>query len=82
MGALTVSLMCPRSLAAFWDDLCRYGAEVAFRILRMIALAVRVVGGPEDGMVVIPTSDVKMLVGILDEMGRGNTVTVIPVRAK
>jgi excisionase family DNA binding protein len=45
-------------------------------------LRLRVVGAPEDETVVIPTSAVKMLVGILDEMGRGNTVKVIPVHAE
>jgi excisionase family DNA binding protein len=45
-------------------------------------LRLRVVGAPEDETVVIPASAVKMLVGILDEMGRGNTVKVIPVHAE
>jgi excisionase family DNA binding protein len=45
-------------------------------------LRLRVVGAPEDETLVIPASAVKMLVGILDEMGRGNTVTVIPVHAE
>ena len=31
---------------------------------------------------VLPASALKMLVGILEEMGRGNTVTVIPVHAE
>ena len=45
-------------------------------------LRLRVVGAPEDETVVLPASALKMLVGILDEMGRGNTVTVIPVHAE
>ena len=42
-------------------------------------LRLRVVGAPDDETVVLPASAAKMLVGILDEMGRGNTVTVIPI---
>ena len=45
-------------------------------------LRLRVVGAPEEETVVIPSSAAEMLVGILDEMGRGNTVTVIPVHAE
>ena len=47
-----------------------------------VPLRLRVVGAPEDETVVLPASALKMLVGILDEMGRGNTVTVIPVHAE
>jgi len=45
-------------------------------------LRLRVVGAPEEETVVLPASALKMLVRILDEMGRGNTVTVIPVHAE
>lgn len=45
-------------------------------------IRLRVLGAPEDETVVIPASAAKILVGILDEMGRGNTVTVIPVHAE
>ena len=52
------------------------------RLRSKTPLRLRVVGAPEDETLVIPASAVKMLVGILDEMGRGNTVTVIPVHAE
>jgi excisionase family DNA binding protein len=45
-------------------------------------LRLRVVGAPEEETVVLPAFALKMLVGILDEMGRGNTVTVVPVQAE
>lgn len=45
-------------------------------------LRLRVIGSPEDETVVLPPSALKMLVEILDEMGRGNTVAVIPVHAE
>ena len=52
------------------------------RLRSKTPLRLRLVGHPEDETVVIPASAAKMLVGILDEMGRGNTVTVIPVHAE
>ncbi|MDP9039356.1 MAG: helix-turn-helix domain-containing protein [Acidobacteriota bacterium] len=52
------------------------------RLRSKTPLRLRVVGAPDDETVVLPASAVKMLVGILDEMGRGNTVTVIPVHAE
>jgi len=52
------------------------------RLRSKTPLRLRVVDAPEDETVVIPTSAAKILVGILDEMGRGNTVTVIPVHAE
>ena len=52
------------------------------RLRSKTPLRLRVVGAPEDETLVIPASAVKMLVGILDEMGRGNAVTVIPVHAE
>jgi excisionase family DNA binding protein len=52
------------------------------RLRSKAPLRLRVVGAPKDETLVIPASAVKMLVGILDEMGRGNTVTVIPVHAE
>lgn len=52
------------------------------RLRSKSSLRLRVVGAPEDETVVIPASAVKMLVRILDEMGRGNTVKVIPVHAE
>ena len=52
------------------------------RLRSKTPLRLRVVGAPEDETLVIPASAVKMLVGILNEMGRGNTVTVIPVHAE
>jgi excisionase family DNA binding protein len=54
---------------------------LAPRLRAKAPLRLRVVGS-EDETVVLPASAVKMLVGILDEMGRGNTVTVIPVHAE
>jgi excisionase family DNA binding protein len=45
-------------------------------------LKLRVVGAPEGETVQLPASAVKMLVGILDEMARGNTVTLVPVHAE
>jgi excisionase family DNA binding protein len=52
------------------------------RLRSKTPLRLQVVGAPEDEMVVLPASALKMLVGILDEMGRGNTVTVVPVYAE
>ena len=52
------------------------------RLRSKTPLRLRVVGAPEDETLVIPASAVKMLVGILDEMKRGNTVTLTPVRAE
>ncbi len=52
------------------------------RLRSKTPLRLRVVDAPDDETVVLPASAVKMLVGILDEMGRGNTVTVIPVHAE
>jgi excisionase family DNA binding protein len=52
------------------------------RLRSKTPLRLRVVGAPEDETVILPASALKMLVGILDEMGRGNTVTVIPVHAE
>jgi excisionase family DNA binding protein len=48
------------------------------RLRSKTPLRLRVVGG-DDETVTLPASAAKMLVGILDEMGRGNTVTVTPV---
>jgi excisionase family DNA binding protein len=50
------------------------------RLRSKSALRFRVVGVPADETFSIPASAIKMLVGILDEMGRGNAVTIIPVR--
>jgi excisionase family DNA binding protein len=52
------------------------------RLRSKTPLRLRVIGAPDDETVVIPASAAKMLVGILNEMGRGNTVTVIPVHAE
>ena len=52
------------------------------RLCSTAPLRLRVVGAPEGETVVITASAAKMLVGILDEMGRGKTVTVIPVHAE
>ncbi len=45
------------------------------RLRSKTPLRLRVVGAPEDETVVLPASALKMLVGILNEMGRGNTIT-------
>jgi excisionase family DNA binding protein len=52
------------------------------RLRTQAPLRLRVVGAPEEETVVLPASAARMLVGILDEMGRGNTVTVLPVQAE
>jgi len=52
------------------------------RLRSKTPLRLHVVGAPDDETVVLPVSALRMLVGILDEMGRGNTVTVIPVHAE
>jgi excisionase family DNA binding protein len=52
------------------------------RLRSKTPLKLRLVDSPEDETLVIPASAAKMLVGILDEMGRGNTVTVVPVHAE
>ena len=56
------------------DQASRLGSKTPLRL--------RVVGDPGDETVVIPSSAAEMLVVILDEMGRGNTVTVIQVLAE
>ncbi len=50
------------------------------RLRSKSALRFLVVGVPANETFSIPASAIKMLVGILDEMGRGNAVTIIPVR--
>ena len=50
------------------------------RLRSKSALRFRVVGVPADETFAIPASAIKMLLRILDEMGRGNAVTIIPVR--
>jgi excisionase family DNA binding protein len=45
-------------------------------------LRLRLVDGPTKGTVELPASAVRMLVRILDEMARGNAVTLIPVHAE
>jgi excisionase family DNA binding protein len=43
---------------------------------------VRIVGGPSRETVALPASAVRLLVRVLDEMARGNAVTLIPVHAE
>ncbi len=45
-------------------------------------LRLRILGDPAKGTLKVPASAVRMLVHILDEMARGNAVTLIPVRAE
>jgi excisionase family DNA binding protein len=45
-------------------------------------LRLRILDDPAKGTVQIPASAVRMLIRILEEMARGNAVTVIPVRAE
>jgi excisionase family DNA binding protein len=45
-------------------------------------LRLRLLDGPDKNMVRLPASVVEMLVRILDEMARGNTMTLIPVHAE
>jgi excisionase family DNA binding protein len=43
---------------------------------------VRIVGDPSRETVALPASAVRLLVRVLDEMARGNAVTLIPVHAE
>ncbi len=52
------------------------------RLRSKTPLKLRLVGTTEGETLVIPESAAKMLIGILAEMGRGNTVTVVPVHAE
>ena len=45
-------------------------------------LRVRLLDGPGEGTIKLPASAVQMLVRILEEMARGNAVTLIPVHAE
>lgn len=45
-------------------------------------LRLRMLDGPTENTVNLPASVVRMLVRILDEMARGNAVTLIPVHAE
>ena len=45
-------------------------------------LKLRILDDPAKGTLKVPASAVRMLVHILDEMARGNAVTLIPVRAE
>lgn len=45
-------------------------------------LRLRMLDDPARGTVTIPASAVRMLIHILEEMARGNAVTVMPVRAE
>lgn len=45
-------------------------------------LRLRLLDDPEEGTVQLPASAVRMLVRILEEMARGNAVTLIPVHAE
>jgi excisionase family DNA binding protein len=45
-------------------------------------LRVRLVDAPGTGTIALPASAVRMLVRILEEMARGNAVTLIPIHAE
>lgn len=45
-------------------------------------LRLRVEGAPQEESIVVPALAAKMLVRILDEMGQGNTVAVVPVHTE
>lgn len=57
------------------------GRVLASRLRSKAPIRLRVVGS-ENETLVLPASAAKMLVGILNEMSRGNTVTVIPIHAE
>src|SRR5271168_2686276 len=55
---------------------------LASRIQREDPLRLRLVNGSSKEILSIPASAARMLIQILDEMARGNAVTLMPVRAE
>jgi excisionase family DNA binding protein len=55
---------------------------LAARALTKDPLQLRLIDEPSAGTVKLPTSVVTMLIRILEEMARGNAVTLIPVHAE
>ncbi len=55
---------------------------LALRVAATEPLRVRMLDDPGERTVEIPASAARMLVRILEEMSRGNTVTLIPVHAE
>src|SRR5438034_10401836 len=55
---------------------------LASRVQTAEPLRLRILDDPAKGTVKIPASAVRMLVHILEEMARGNAVTLIPVHAE
>ena len=55
---------------------------LASRVRTAEPLRVRMLDDPAKGTVKIPASAVRMLIRILEEMARGNAVTLIPVHAE
>ena len=58
------------------------GRLLASRVKSAEPLRLRMLDDPAKGTVSLPASAVRMLVRILDEMARGNAVTLIPVHAE
>ncbi len=55
---------------------------LASRVQTTEPLRLRMLDDPAKGTVKIPASAVRMLIHILEEMARGNAVTLIPVHAE
>jgi excisionase family DNA binding protein len=58
------------------------GRVLASRLRGRDLMRLRIVDGPAPETVKLPARAVRLLVRILEEMGRGNAVTLIPVRAE
>lgn len=55
---------------------------LASRVLPAEPLRLRLLDDPAKGTIEVPASAVRMLIRILEEMARGNAVTLIPVHAE
>jgi|HubBroStandDraft_4_1064222.scaffolds.fasta_scaffold257329_2 excisionase family DNA binding protein len=55
---------------------------LASRLGKEGSIRVRLVDGPSPATVRLPVAAMRLLVSILEEMARGNAVTLIPVRAE
>src|SRR5437763_6498195 len=74
----TASMLASENDAA----LAKESSRVLASRMRDNVLHVRIIDGPSRETVKLPATAVRLLVRILEEMSRGNAVTVVPVRAE